>query len=83
MDDEAVPSWQEPTVVRLTTAELVVLSAWLHRFLGRTDFNDLVPDKADRIALWNLDALLEKQNPIVFDHAYDDLLRAARSELTS
>jgi hypothetical protein len=67
--------------ISLTESELIVLDATLDRLAERDDFERLVPDRADRQAIHNLVALLERVNPIVFSDDFDAHLAEARGRV--
>lgn len=65
--------------IELTEDEALVLFEWLFRFgkSGRPDFED----QAEQRALWNLEAVLEKNLEAVLDPRYPELLSNARDRL--
>jgi hypothetical protein len=67
--------------IELTEHELVVLDAVLSRLTERSDFGELVPDKADQQALDNLVSVLERADPVVFADDYADRIAEARERL--
>jgi hypothetical protein len=67
--------------IHLTESEAVVLSSLLARLAERPDLEQLVPDTADRQALQNLIALLERIDPAAFASDYGDRLATARARV--
>jgi hypothetical protein len=61
--------------------EVTVLDRVLAEITGREDFETLVSHPADRQALYNLHALLEREDLAVFDRDYDKRVEAARDRL--
>lgn len=65
--------------IELSDDEVLVLGNWLHRFneSGEAAFED----QAEQRCLWNLEALLEKQNDAIFSPSHGELLVEARKRL--
>lgn len=61
--------------------EVTVLNHVMHALTERTDFEQLVPDAADRQAMHNLLAALEREDRAVFSDAYDHCVEQARRRL--
>lgn len=68
------------TPITLTRAEALVLFEWLQR---HEDRNTTPGDDAERAALWNLSALLERELVEPFKDDYSELLAAAKAELAA
>jgi hypothetical protein len=71
----------EPHRLELSDSEVIVLDALLNQLTGRPDFENLIPDDADRQALHNLVCLLERVDPAVLAGDYDEQLAHARRQL--
>ncbi len=67
------------TPIELTRAEALVLFEWLHE---HEDANTTPGDPAERTALWNLSALLERTLVEPFQSDYTDLVDRAKQHLT-
>jgi len=65
----------------LEDAEVTVLNHVIFALSERDDFEHLVPDAADRQAVHNLLALLEREDPAVFSADYDKRLEQARRQV--
>jgi hypothetical protein len=66
--------------IKLTRDEALVLSDYLHRWQQTDD--SMFADDAERIALWNLLAVLESADDgVAFRSDYPESLEAARSRL--
>ncbi len=65
--------------INLSDDEALVLSAWLAQ-RSEALANDHRPSAED-VALWNLEALIEKQLAAPFAADYGELLEAARARL--
>lgn len=65
----------------LSDDELVVLNHVIHALAERDDFEQLVADPADRQALHNLLALLEREDAAAFSDDYENLVEEARRRL--
>ena len=61
--------------------EVSVLQHVIYELTERDDFERLVPHPADRQALHNLHALLEREDHIVFSPDYKAALERARERL--
>jgi hypothetical protein len=61
--------------------EVTVLNHVIYELTERDDFERLVPHPADRQALHNLQALLEREDNVVFSHDYDNDLERARERV--
>jgi hypothetical protein len=73
---------QDEVVLRLSHDEALVLFDWLTRTDERTKaFGDLVEDQAEKRALWNLTALLERVLIEPFSAQYRELVDRARDSL--
>lgn len=57
----------------------LILFEWLHKFNDSDDTDAIAPE--DRQVLFDLEALLEKELPEIFDKNYVDLLSKARARL--
>ncbi|MBN8530584.1 MAG: hypothetical protein J0L97_01805 [Alphaproteobacteria bacterium] len=69
--------------ITLTNSEALVLFEMLSRYgNGNVDRSLTVLDSAERQALWNLCACLEKELAEPFSEKYDALLAAAKADLT-
>jgi hypothetical protein len=69
-------------VVKLSRDEALVLFEWLSRTEELTnDFGDLVEDRAEQVALWNLSCILERVLVEPFSPEYEELVNRARSRL--
>jgi hypothetical protein len=68
-----------PIRIELTDDEALVLFDWLSRF-GKSGRSDL-KDQAEQRALWNLEAILEKNLDAVLDPRYHELVAKARERL--
>jgi hypothetical protein len=66
-------------LIELTSDEALVLFEFLARFSDREILE--TGDQAEKRALWNLHALLEKQLVEPFDSGYQKLLKKARARL--
>jgi hypothetical protein len=71
---------QEVTVT-LTMAEALILSDCLGR-LYREDLLAPHVDAAEQVALWAIDAVLERWNPVIFSDDYAKHLQEAKSHIT-
>lgn len=67
------------TPIELTRAEAIVLFEWLHQ---HQDGNTTPGDAAERTALWNLNAALERTLVEPFQSNYTDLVDRAQQHLT-
>ena len=65
----------------LSDDELVVLNHVVHALTERDDFEKFVSDPADRQALHNLLAVLEREDAAAFPDDYENLLEQARRRL--
>ncbi len=70
-----------PERLELDDDEISVLNHVLHSLTERPDFAELVADPADRQALHNLLAVVEREDNIVFSPDYDTLLNQARQRV--
>ena len=68
------------TTIELTRAEALVLFEWLH---NHEDTDTTPGDTAERVALWNLSAALERVLVEPFSDDYNNLLKAAKTRLTT
>lgn len=66
--------------VELSNDEAIVLLEWLINF-NQEEHNELFNDQSEKRALWNLEALLEKNVPEILDPDYLDILAKARDKL--
>ena len=66
---------------QLDDAELTVLNHVMSALAERDDFETLVPHPADRQAIHNLVALLEREDPVVLSPDYEELLGQARQRV--
>ena len=64
---------------RMSRAEAVVLSEWLHRQEDRLE--ELATDPAEQVVLWDVTALLERLLPEPLRQDYPDVLEAARAQV--
>lgn len=64
--------------IELTEDEALVLSDWLYRM---DELDVAFEDQAERRAVWNLIAVLEKQLVPMLDPRYDQLLAEARDRV--
>jgi hypothetical protein len=71
---------QEVTV-KLTIAEALILSDCIERLANEERVAPLI-DKAERVALWALDCVLEAWNPVIFSDDYTKHLQEAKSHIT-
>lgn len=65
----------------LNDDEVTVLNHVIHALTQRDDFEQLVPDAADRQAVHNLLAVLEREDNVVFSDDYDRRVKEARRRL--
>ncbi len=64
--------------ISLTKHEAVLLL----EFISRLNKSKSVEDKSEQRALWNLESLLEKEIPFIFDsEQYDNVLNEAKRAL--
>lgn len=61
--------------------EVTVLNRVIYELTARDDFEQLVPDAADRQALHNLLARLEREDAVVFSADYKNGVEQARRRL--
>jgi hypothetical protein len=66
---------------QLEDDEVTVLNYAIHALTQREDFEQLVSHDADRQAIHNLLALLEREDPAVLAHDYDQRLEQARQRV--
>lgn len=66
---------------KLTLAEAITLSHCLDRLNKMGHFKTVV-DQAEQVALWALDNILERENPVIFSSDYAEHLREAKTHLT-
>jgi hypothetical protein len=78
-DDDSVGR-RQPVTLELTADEALVLFEWLSRS-SPSDQPAPYADRAEQIALWNLECLLERVLVEPFDPDYDALVQAARTAL--
>ena len=72
----------ETITIELTKSEAWVLSEWLFRFNKNDDDNpELFNDKAEQVALWNLEAALERLLALPPDQDYAGVLEEAYATL--
>ncbi|GAA2701862.1 hypothetical protein [Actinoplanes palleronii] len=71
---------EHEVTLRLTSDEALVLFDWLHR---GEDVDRIVPPDhhGEKVALWNLSALLERELVEPFQHNYRELVDRARVRL--
>lgn len=73
---------QEDVTLSLTSDEALILFDLLHRW--EDDERVSAPQhQAERVALWNLSALLESELVEPFDPRYAELVSAARTRLAT
>jgi hypothetical protein len=72
---------EQRVTVRLSEDEAIVLMEWLFRLSERRDFNEIVSEPAERVAIWALHGSLETQSTAVFAPGYQQALTAARERL--
>ena len=65
--------------LKLNTYELIVFSHWLNGFLDSDNFDKL--DEAEKIALQNINCILEENNPDLFSSDYNQILDEAKQNL--
>ena len=65
-------------LVGLTADEALVLFEWLHRMEAGPGFDSIVEDYVEKVALWNLSALRERELVESFHHDYTERVAAAR-----
>jgi hypothetical protein len=70
-------------LLRLTVDEALVLYEWLHRTDDDPGYDGIVADHAEKVALWNLSALLERELIEPFQDAYSQRVAAAKTRLTT
>ena len=73
----------ERVTIELSNAEALVLFEWLHRMEAGPGLDGVVEDPAEKVALWNLSALLEREMVEPFHDDYAKRVAAARSRLTA
>ena len=66
---------------QLDDHEVTVLNHAISELVERDDFEALVPHPADRQAMYDLVALLEREDNIVFSPDYEALLGEARNRV--
>lgn len=81
MSDSGHADTSPTYTVELTRDELVVLDHWLHTLDQRTDFESLVPTRAERSVFWSLLAQAERLNPDVFAADYAQGIEQAQARL--
>ena len=67
--------------LQLDDDEVTVLNHALSALADRADFERLVPHAADRQAIYNLVAVLERDDPVVLAADYAERLDEARERL--
>ncbi|MCD2424456.1 hypothetical protein LQ567_16875 [Niabella pedocola] len=67
-------------LLQLSSDEAIVLLEWLINF-NQKEHNELFEDQAEKRALWNLEALLEKNVPEILNPDYLEILAKAREKL--
>jgi hypothetical protein len=67
--------------IKLSPDEALVLMEWLYRISDRPDFKEIVPEAAERVAVWALHGNLETQSVDLFRDDYAERLAAARERL--
>lgn len=65
--------------LKLNKDELIVFSHWLNGFVDSDNFDKL--DEAEKIALQNIDCILEENNPDLFSSDYSQILDEAKQNL--
>jgi len=70
-------------LLRLTADEALVLFEWLHRTDDGPGYGGIVADHAEKVALWNLSALLERELIEPLQDDYAQLVDAAKTRLTT
>jgi hypothetical protein len=80
--DRRVDSSSNEVMIRLSRDEALVLFDWLHRSEGHDGVSLLELD-GERVALWNLSALLERELAEPFKPEYERLVAEARGRLAS
>lgn len=65
----------------LSDDEVTVLNHVIHVLAERGDFEQLIPDAADRQALHNLLSLLEREDKVVLSADHQERLEQARGRL--
>jgi hypothetical protein len=67
--------------ISLSPDEALVLMEWLYRISDRPDFKEIVPEAAERVAVWALHGNLETQSVALFRDDYAQQLAAAHERL--
>jgi hypothetical protein len=79
-DPRTVATNSDRVLIELSRDEALILFEWLHR-CGVEDQASRLEHDAERVALWNLAALLERGLAEPFKQNYPTLLGAARDRL--
>lgn len=69
-----------PVTISLTSDEALILFDLLHRWEDEDRVGG-IQHHAEKVALWNLSALLERELREPFDPRYTDIVSAARTRL--
>ncbi|MBE1533525.1 hypothetical protein [Actinomadura algeriensis] len=72
---------EQRVTVHLSSDQALVLMEWLHRLNDRPDFREVVPEAAERVAVWALHGSLTTQSTDIFAPDYAERLAAARERL--
>ena len=67
--------------IELTSDELIVLSDLINRLSDTNFLNNFYEDQAEERALWNLDAILEKNTAKILNKNYSEELQISRNNL--
>ena len=67
--------------IELTNDELIVLSDLINRLSDTNFLNNFYEDQAEERALWNLDAILEKNTAKILNKNYSEELQISRNNL--
>lgn len=67
-------------LLQLSSDEAIVLLEWVINFNQKED-RALFTHQSEKIVLWNLEAILEKNVPEILDPNYLELLAKARQKL--
>jgi len=67
--------------IEFTKEELIVLSDLLFKINDSKVLEDFFEDQAEQRVMWNLEALLERKNSIIFSSNYSNELMTAKNFL--
>ena len=68
-------------LLRISSDEALVLFEWLHRMEESLQWDGVTQHHAEKVALWNLSALLEREMVQPLQDDYQELVAAARGRL--